>query len=130
MNIRKDQLAGTWRLESFDIEEPSKNIRAWGKASHGLLIYTADGHMSVSINREIEKKSGNDLKDQFDSVLFYSGTYSIQGTEIHHWVTEASDPKRIGKNQVRFAHLEGDTLTLKSPVESFGQAILVWRKVR
>jgi hypothetical protein len=84
--------------------------------------------MSVGINREIENKSGNETKDVFDSILFYSGTYSIQINEIHHQVTHASDPKRIGKNQIRYASLEGDKLTLKSPVESFGQAILVWRK--
>jgi len=124
----KDQIVGSWRLESFEIEEPSKRLRPWGKNTQGLLIYTPDGFMSVGINREIENKSGNETKDVFDSILFYSGTYSIQKNEIHHQVTNASDPKRIGKNQIRYASLEGDKLTLKSPVESFGQAILVWRK--
>jgi hypothetical protein len=124
----KDQIVGSWRLESFEIEEPSKRLRPWGENTQGLLIYTPDGFMSVGINREIENKSGNETKDVFDSILFYSGTYSVQKSEIHHQVTHASDPKRIGKNQIRYASLEGDKLTLKSPVESFGQAILVWRK--
>ena len=130
MGVLKNQIVGSWRLESFEIESPSKQVRAWGKNPQGLLIYSADGYMSVGIHRDNEKKSGNEWRDLFDSILFYSGTYSIHEKELHHQVTQASDPKRIGTTQVRFATLEGDKLTLKSPIESFGQATLVWRKIK
>jgi hypothetical protein len=121
---------GSWRLESFTIEDPTGNVRPWGKNTHGLLIYSPDGFMSVSINRDNERKTGNDAKDLFDSILFYSGTYSDDGVVIRHKVTNASNPDRIGRDMIRYATLEGDLLTLKSPVESFGQATLIWRRVR
>lgn len=121
---------GSWQLESFDITEPSGNVRPWGKNTHGLLIYSPDGFMSVSINRDNEKKSGNEAKDLFDSILFYSGTYSDDGDVIRHKVTNASNPDRIGRDMIRYAKLDGELLTLKSPVEAFGQATLVWRRVK
>lgn len=43
-------------------------------------------------------------------------------------MTQASNPARIGKELVRFATLDNDLLTLTSPNESFGRAILTWRK--
>ena len=106
-----NKYAGSWRLERFDIEEPSGKVRPWGKNTHGLLIYSADGFMSVSINRDNEKKSGNDAKDLFDSILSYSGTYSTNsedGDIIRHKVTNASNPDRIGRDMIRYAKLEGE----------------------
>ncbi len=126
----KNEVIGSWALERFDIEEPSKNVRPWGKNTKGLLIYTADGHMSVSINRDVENKSGQEAKDIFDSILFYSGTYAPESEIIRHRVTNASNPSRIGKEMIRYATLDGDRLTLKSPVEAFGQATVVWRRIK
>lgn len=126
----KDQVIGSWALERFHIEDSTNVIHPWGTNATGLLIYTQDGHMSVSINREVEPKTDNDAKNIFDSILFYSGTYSIDGDLILHKVANASNPSRIKKEMLRYAHLDGDLLTLKSPVESFGRAILVWRRIR
>ena len=125
----KNQIIGTWLLERFLIESPQKEQRKWGTNAHGLLIYTPSGHMSVSINRDVEKKSEVDGQNYFDSILFYSGTFDVEGEIVTHRVTEASNPTRIGKEQIRFAKLEGSILTLTSPDESFGRAILTWKKI-
>ena len=125
----KNEVVGTWNLESFEIENTQKQVRNWGSNTHGLLIYTADGHMSVSINKDLEKKSDVEAQNIFDSILFYSGTYSVDGSTIKHKVTQASNPTRIGKEMLRFAKLENNLLTLASPEESFGRAILKWRKI-
>lgn len=124
-----NQYVGTWELKSFEIEEHIGHRRSWGKNTHGLLIYTSTGHVSVSINRDVELKSENDAQNIFDSILFYSGTYSAEGGIINHQVTEASNPQRIGKTMIRHASLDGDLLTLSSPKESFGTAHLIWRRV-
>jgi len=121
---------GSWELVSFEIEDPNHQKRPWGKNTTGLLIYSPDGHMSVSINREVEKKSDEEFKNLFDSILFYSGTYVVEGEIIRHQVTQASNPARIGKSLIRYASLNGNLLTLKSPIESFGQATLFWRKIK
>lgn len=125
----KVNIVGTYKLESFEIEEISGHRRPWGKDVHGLLIYTADGHMSVSINKAIETKSDNDSKNIFDSILFYSGTYQVSEGTITHQVSQASNPQRIGKTLLRFASVDGDTVTLSSPKESFGVAHLTWKRI-
>ena len=125
----KDKVIGTWALESFLIETPQGEARNWGANTQGLLLYTDSGHMSVSINKDVENKSTVEAQNFFDSILFYSGTYFVDGMTIKHKVTQASNPNRIGKELLRFAALEGDLLTLVSPPESFGRAILKWRKI-
>lgn len=127
--MKTDNFVGTYKLESFEIEETSGKKRSWGKDVHGLLIYTSDGHMSVSINKAVENKADNDSKNIFDSILFYSGTYAVEGDVITHKVTEASNPQRIGKDMIRYAKTEGSRVTLSSPKESFGTAHLVWKRV-
>lgn len=125
----KDRLVGTWLLERFSIESIDGDIRDWGRNSKGQLIYTDDGYMSVSINREVENKSSIEAQNYFDSILFYSGTFTVDKDIIKHQVTNASNPTRIGKELVRHAKLAENVLTLTSPKESFGTAILTWRKV-
>ena len=125
----KNQIIGTWLLERFIIESPQGEQRNWGSNSQGMLIYTSSGHMSVGLNKDVEKKSAVEAQNYFDSILFYSGTFAIDGKTVKHQVTQASNPTRIGKEQVRFAKLENDILTLTSPDESFGRAILTWRKI-
>jgi hypothetical protein len=127
--IAAQNIQGAWLLESFQIEDLDKKASPWGNGAHGLLIYTDSGHMSVSINRELAAKFTVEAENIFDSILFYSGTYQIEGATITHQVTNASNPKRIGKQMLRYAELEGDLLTLASPQESFGRAILKWRRV-
>jgi len=127
--IMKDQIVGTWLLERFLIESPDGKTRDWGSNSRGQLIYTDSGHMCVSINKDIESKSEQEAQNIFDSILFYSGTFSIENETIKHRVTNASNPNRIGKELIRFAKLDGKHLVLTSPEESFGRAILTWRKI-
>lgn len=123
------QIQGTWALETFLIENLQNETRPWGQNISGLLIYNPSGHMSVSINKSIEKKSEIEAQNILDSFLFYSGTYSVEDKTVKHQVTQASNPARIGKEMHRFAVLESGLLTLTSPQESFGKAILKWRKI-
>ena len=127
--MKPEQIYGTWLLTSFDIENPEGKRTPWGKNTHGLLIYSPTGHMSVSINKEVETSEDGGSADTLDSILFYSGTYVLDGDMIRHQVTEASNPKRIGKEMLRHAKFYDGLLDLTTPPESFGRAILVWKKV-
>lgn len=127
--ISLQNIHGSWSLESFDIEKLDKSVGPWGKNARGLLIYAPSGHMSVSINRDMGA-TGSEAEKIFDSILFYSGIYKIDGSEIRHFVQNASNPARIGKDMIRYASLDVDLLTLTSPVEAFGRAILVWKKIK
>lgn len=123
-------VTGSWALQSFEIEKQDNTVQPWGNNSKGLLIYTNDGHMSVSINKSVENKSLNEAQNIFDSILFYSGTFTTNDSTIKHQVTQASNPTRIGKELIRYAKLDNDILTLESPTESFGKAILKWKRIK
>lgn len=125
----KKNIIGAWALESFVIENPEGESRNWGTNTSGILIYTESGYMSVSINKNVENKSTVEAQNFFDSILFYSGTFVVDGNTIKHKVTQASSPARIGKEMIRSGSLDGNLLTLISPPESFGRAILKWRKI-
>jgi hypothetical protein len=118
----------SWELKSFEIDSPEKGKRSWGKDVRGLLFYSDTGHVSVAINRDLTD-TGNPDKDQFDAILFYAGTYSVEGNVVKHQVTIASSPSRVGKEMVRFISMNGNEITLTSPPESFGTATVVWRKL-
>lgn len=122
----KDQIVGTWALDAFTIYPKEGGSRPWGQDVRGLLVYTDSGHVSVAINRSAASDSP---KDVLDSVLFYAGTYSVEGNTIRHQVTQATNPARIGREMIRYAELDHSTLTLTTPDESFGKATLVWRKI-
>lgn len=130
-SITVSDVLGSWTLESFEIESPEKKSSPWGKQTAGLLIYGETGHMSVSINKAVEEDpEQTECENLFDSILFYSGTYQLEGSLIRHQVTNASNPARIGKEMLRFAELSGDVITLTTPEEKFGRAILKWRKIK
>ena len=122
------QIQGSWKLVSFEIEPKEGPRRDWGRNAHGLLFYSTSGQMSVAINKDVARESENEFEDLFDSILFYAGTYQVEGDLIRHKVTEASSPERIGRELLRYAKFDGDQVTLTTPHESFGRAILTWRK--
>ena len=121
-------ISGPWTLKSFMITPPDGNQRHWGNGIRGLLIYDPTGHMSVSINKVIQS-TGSPDKDTLDAMLFYAGTYRIEGNTIRHDVTIASNPNRVGREMIRFAQVDGNRLILTTPPESYGIATLVWEKI-
>ena len=82
-------ITGTWELQSFEIEDLQGNRRSWGNGTQGLLLYTNSGHMSVSINKNVEKKSDNDTQNIFDSILFYRNWWKFQITLSEPHIVQA-----------------------------------------
>lgn len=127
------KLIGTWQLVTFEMEDLEGSRMPWGKDTHGQLIYTSTGHMSVSINKTLEPSGNGEAQDIYDSTLFYSGTYSIKDGFIRHQVAQASNPSRIGKEMLRhirfFCDSSGEYIELSSPRESFGRGIVTWKRI-
>lgn len=122
-------IQGSWALEAFEIEKLDKTVGPWGTNAKGLLIFAPSGHMSVSINRDLGEGE-SEAQRIFDSILFYSGTFRIEGDVVYNLVENASNPARIGKEMTRYANLVDDLLTLRTPLEAFGQATLRWRRIK
>ncbi len=120
-------LHGSWILENFEIEKPDGSKKPWGESMSGLLIYSPDGHMSVSINRKANSEDPNDV---LNSVLFYSGTYNVSENSIKHQVKNATSLSRIGKEIMRYYKFDDDLLHLYTAKQSFGVAHLTWKKVK
>ena len=144
MTSIKNELTGAWKLLSY-IEISTNGADTFfplGNNPNGILIYAADGYMSVQI-------SGTDDKDESlleDSVkysninyrnfLFFSGSYYIdnrQATVIHDVITSVT-PALIGKTVERDVTFEADILYLKStrPILSNGKMVnsyMTWQRM-
>jgi hypothetical protein len=120
------KFTGVWNLESFRIKKPDGMSKDWGSEARGQLIYTACGKMSVSIAKHCADPKNP--KELLDSLLFYAGSYSVEGGQIDHTVTLATNPDRVGKEMRRYWDLKGDTLVLTTPQEAYGVATLTWRR--
>jgi hypothetical protein len=140
-------LVGTWRLESWRLVAPDGTaVDAFGPAPRGLLIYTAEGTMSVVISAAGRARLPAAPGERgvaaraaaFDGAHAYAGRYSLRPGAVVHHVAVSTMPNYEGVDQHRRLDLDGDRLTLTTPP---GQAAhldpasgivgcLTWRRVR
>lgn len=137
-------LVGAWRLESWTIEYPASGrvTQPFGAAPEGLLLYSADGHMSAAMQRpgrvRLSRADPHAVSDAekaaaFSGYLHYAGTWSVADGRVIHEVELAMNPNLTGTRQVRHVSLDGDRLELgaEEPLESPGQSRrhrIVWRR--
>jgi hypothetical protein len=141
--ISKDDLQGTWRLESWTIGYSDREDYTYpfGENPEGLLLYTGDGWMSASICRSGRprlpegvnfRKLPADLRaDAFSSYFHYAGRYRVVGGDVIHSVSQSLNPNFPGSEQLRHAELDGQTLVLSGKDEVGGVTrfhSLVWHK--
>ena len=125
--ITHSDLVGTWKLIDFKITQPDGKTKDWGPKPNGILIYDETGHMSTSINSGLEANAA--AKDLDKNILFYAGTYKIiNNNHIIHHVTNASNPKRIGKDMTRIAEIKNQKHLRLIANGDYGQANLLWEK--
>lgn len=137
-------LVGAWRLVSWTIEYPATGrvTQPFGAAPEGLLVYSADGHMSAAIQRpgraRLSRADPHAVSDAekataFAGYLHYAGTWNVTDGSMIHVVEVALNPNLIGTRQVRQVTLAGDALELgaEEPLETPGQSRrhrIVWRR--
>ena len=136
-------LVGTWGLVSYAREDPATGASTfvWGEKPSGLLLFLADGHMSVVINAQGRQPAarGEDgfVEKQaklFQTVTAYAGTYAVRGGTMTVRVEVAGDPALVGTEFSREMRVEGDLLTIRTqPMKSFSDGkmyvyALVWKR--
>lgn len=119
------KIVGTWRLVSMKSRNSSTSVETntWGDNPMGLITYTADGYMSAILarsDRKISTDSGGRANVEEQAMLFrnsfaYAGRYTLTQEGVIHHVAVAADPTWIGKDQMRYARVEGDYLMISSP---------------
>ncbi len=119
------ELIGLWKLTSFTLNKDGVT-KAWRDNVTGTLIYTDKGGMSVAMNSTVHQD------DLFDSILFYSGTWSFDSgrdgkVRVHHHIENATELTNIGKTLTRNVMLAGDELEL-SAEGAYGRASVTWKR--
>lgn len=135
-----DQLVGTWKLESFELQMPDgATIHPYGEQVSGYIAYTPEGVMSAAF-QSADRGAGGDpdlskaeTATHWDSFMAYSGPYRVEGDRILHDVEVSSLAIWIGTIQERWFKIDGDRLTLVTTPLAVGETApvgrLVWRRV-
>jgi hypothetical protein len=123
----RDRLIGAWKLVDV-VEEPADGPpvrRPHGEEPTGLILYTADGHVSVQImdrghgelaSRDWSALAPIEYAGTARGYFAYAGRFDVDeehGT-VTHSVSLSLFPGWIGGLQVRAAAFEGSALVLSS----------------
>lgn len=113
MTLNKNDLVGSWKLLGYGPSGAPPASRV-APAHDGLLIYSSDGHVSVSMART-------------DGYWGYCGTYDVEDDTVVHHIAMGMNPAVPGTDQRRHATLEGERLTL-AVREPDARVELVWER--
>ena len=97
----------------------------------GLLLYAADGCMSVSIIRRLAAIPSDSKSSLQQRYMIYAGTWRHVDNQVIHTIAVAQDPQWVNTEQVRDATLDGDRLTLSDPSlsERRQHRVLEWQRI-
>ena len=104
-------IVGTWRLVKTaarnDAGEPMHP--PYGAKPRGLLVFYPDRRMmSVLCDGRNELPAGETVRE-YNS---YCGNYEYDGKTLTTRVDASAEPSRVGGDQVRFTHFDGENLVL------------------
>jgi hypothetical protein len=125
------RIVGTWRLKSTKAVDDDGKLLAppLGPLPNGVACFQADGRMfSVICDGRAELPVGETR--QFVS---YAGNYTFDGATLSTRVDAASDPARIGGDQLRTVRFENGGMVLAPPRRLWGGVMqrqeLFWERV-
>ena len=121
----RDAVLGAWELVSFVARDVAtgEDRHPLGAAPRGLILYTADGHMSAQL-----------AESDMSEYISYGGRYSVneETSTLHHDVTISMMPELLTQPQFRNASIDGDRLTLSATRSDDAgvttHSSLVWRR--
>lgn len=114
-----DRLLGAWQLVSWRIRyaDGRPTTYPFGAEAGGLILYTADGHMSACIaqagratlsSASVRSAPTAEQVAAFGSYFQYAGRFEVQpapaspsGWQVVHHVRHALNPNFVGTDQVR-----------------------------
>jgi Lipocalin-like domain len=121
----RDAVVGAWELVSFVArdEATGEDRQPLGTTPRGLILYTADGHMSAQL-----------AESDMSGYVAYGGRFSAdeESSTLHHDVTLSMMPELLAQPQFRHASVNGDLLTLSATrTDDAGvttHSTLVWKR--
>jgi len=115
-----NQLAGTWKVVSLITNfDGGDAVEPFGSNPKGRLVLTPEGQWIIILTRA-DRGPATNLEDKaalLDSMLGYSGKYSVEGNRMTIRVDMSWNEIYSGanQNQTRFFKVEGDKLIIRSP---------------
>ena len=139
-----EELYGTWRLVSFNVQvvETGENSALFGKSPYGFLNYGRDGRMMAIIVKEnrprptdLAKMTDRERAELFNTVIAYSGTFKVDGDRVVHNVDISWNENWTGTAQVRNFRIEDCRLIISvdPQIGTDGRqatAVLTWEKLQ
>jgi uncharacterized protein (TIGR02118 family) len=142
--LTREQLLGVWTLDEWAItfadQRPPRH--PFGADATGMLLYTREGRMSVTVTANGRQRLASDSIRQasveeraaaFATLFHYSGRFAVDAHGVTHLIEQAANPNLVGTSQQRAASLSGDRLTLSTEDSLAGvvrRHALVWRRLR
>ena len=114
------QLAGTWKVVSLITKfDGGDAVEPFGPNPKGRLVLTDEGQWIIILTA-VHRGAAKNLEEKaalLDSMLAYSGKYTIEGNRMTIQVDMSWNEIYSGanQNQTRFFNIEGDILTIRSP---------------
>ena len=122
--MEPNPLIGAWRLVTYEAHAGDEVSYPLGEDAAGYIMYTPDGYMSVLITAAGRPNfASDDILGGTDeeklaaasTFLAYCGRYEYLGDRVIHKIETAFYPNRVGTEQTRYVHQEGDELVLTTP---------------
>lgn len=126
-------IIGTWALQrAVATAADGRALPApYGGQGMGRVVLGANGRMmAVLCDARAELPAG--VQREYSS---YCGNYTYDGQRLVTRVDAASDPSRIGSDQVREVRFEGELMVLRPPLRAYAggsapeQRELWWRRI-
>lgn len=137
--VGASDLVGAWRLESWALvyDDGRAPEHPLGRDAVGLILYTADGHVSATLmrsgRRPLADWSSAAKAQAWDDCFAYAGTFEVRGEAVFHTIAVATNPALAGITSIRSMQLDGTRLTLSGPdfsPDSPRWHRIVWRRAR
>jgi hypothetical protein len=106
-------IVGTWKMVAAAARDRGGKVLPppYGGKGMGRVAFTAEGRMmAVTCDGRAELPPGTPR-----AYSSYCGKYTFDGSRLVTRVDAASDPSRIGGDQVREVSFDGDRMILRPP---------------
>lgn len=118
--MSSNPLVGSWRLVSWENRSADGTVTyPLGRHAVGLIIYTADGYMSVAIMcadrgpfaaGDLLRGTSEEKARAAETYVSYCGRYEFRGDSVIHHVELSLFPNWSGVDQERLVEVTGDRL--------------------
>ncbi len=106
-------IVGTWGLVAAVARDAAGNVlpTPFGPRAMGRVVFNAEGRMMAVLCDGRASLPQGTTRDYSS----YCGNYTFDGSRLVTRVDAASDPARIGTDQVREVRFEGEHMILRPP---------------